>query len=195
MNNYLHSLYGRTAACNQRIFTDVFPDLTTFMKFIGTDCKIPLMIKQTNAETLYYLLYAKFGNSHIASSDENQFKYKLAQIIFSYGPTWEKRLELQEELRGLTEDELRLASQTILNHAYNPSTDPVNDTRQIMDKLDQQNVRYTDRGILDGYERLLMLLDTDITDEFLRKFSRLFIKFVYPGGHLYYESEAEGENP
>lgn len=165
------------------------------MKFIGTDCKIPLMIKQTNAETLYYLLYAKFGNSHIASSDENQFKYKLAQIIFSYGPTWEKRLELQEELRGLTEDELRLASQTILNHAYNPSTDPVNDTRQIMDKLDQQNVRYTDRGILDGYERLLILLDTDVTDEFLRKFSRLFIKFVYPGGHLYYESEAEGENP
>ena len=153
------------------------------------------MIKQTNAETLYYLLYAKFGNSHIASSDENQFKYKLAQIIFSYGPTWEKRLELQEELRGLTEDELRLASQTILNHAYNPSTDPVNDTRQIMDKLDQQNVRYTDRGILDGYERLLILLDTDVTDEFLRKFSRLFIKFVYPGGHLYYESEAEGENP
>lgn len=195
MNNYLHSLYGRTAACNQRIFTDVFPDLTTFMDFIGTDCKIPLMIKQTNAETLYYLLYAKFGNSHIASSDENQFKYKLAQIIFSYGPTWEKRLELQEELRGLTEDELRLASQTILNHAYNPSTDPVNDTRQIMDKLDQQNVRYTDRGILDGYERLLILLDTDVTDEFLRKFSRLFIKFVYPGGHLYYESEAEGENP
>lgn len=149
------------------------------------------MISVENATTLYYLLYAKFGNSHIASSDENQFKYKLAQIIFSYGPTWEKRLELQNRLRGLTEAELKLSSQTILNHAYNPSTDPVNDTRQIMDKLDQQNVRYTDRGVLDGYERLLMLLDTDVTDEFLRKFSRLFIKFVYPGGHLYYESEAE----
>ena len=195
MNNLLRSLYGRTAACNQRIFTDIFPDQNTFLDFVNGECQISLMISVENATTLYYLLYAKFGNSHIASSDENQFKYKLAQIIFSYGPTWEKRLELQRKLRALTDDELRLASQTILNHAYNPSTDPVNDTRQIMDKLDQQNVRYTDRGVLDGYERLLMLLDTDVTDEFLRKFSRLFIKFVYPGGHLYYESEAEDVNP
>ena len=40
-----------------------------------------------NATTLYYLLYARYGNSHIVNTDENQFTYKLFSTIFMYGPT------------------------------------------------------------------------------------------------------------
>lgn len=188
MMNNLYSLYGRTTT-NQRKFTDIFPDVTSFTDFITSTSQIPCLIKTENVPTVYYLLYSRYGNSHIASSDENQFKYKLASIIFSYGPTWEKRLDLQNKLRTLTDDQLRIASQTILNHAYNPSTEPADDTRQIMGKLDQQNVSFHDRGILDGYERLLLLLDTDVTSDFLRRFKKLFITFVYPGCHLLYETD------
>ena len=62
---------------------------------------IPTTISNQNATTLYYLLYARYGNTPIANYDENQWKYKMFSIIFQYGPTWEKRLDIQTTLRGL----------------------------------------------------------------------------------------------
>ena len=52
------------------------------------------IITNNNLEILYYLLYAKYGNSPIANFDETQFKYKLFSLIFQYGPNWEKELLL-----------------------------------------------------------------------------------------------------
>ena len=73
------------------------------------DCKasgIPLKISDDNTKTLYWLLLAEFANSTIANADENQFKNRLNATIFRYGPTWEKRLEIQEKIRALTDDEI-----------------------------------------------------------------------------------------
>ena len=76
-----------------RTFSDIYGSASVF-KNTFVDSGIPLEITDTSLTTLYYLLYARYGNSHIASMDENQFKYKVQSIVFMYGPTWEKRLEL-----------------------------------------------------------------------------------------------------
>ena len=75
------------------LFTQVFGNAETFLAFLQNN-GVPLKITVENAELLYYLLYARYGNSHIANNDENQFKYRLASTIFMYGPTWEKELEV-----------------------------------------------------------------------------------------------------
>ena len=83
-----------------KLFTEIWEDATEFVydyKHIG----IPATISDTNATTLFYLLFARYGNSPIANYDEQQFKYKVFSIVFQYGPTWEKRLSVQETLRGL----------------------------------------------------------------------------------------------
>ena len=90
-----------------RSFADIFPSVEDFL----TEYKaaaVPTTITDGNAQTLYYLLYSKYGNSHIANSDENQFKYKIWSTIFMYGPTWEKRLEIQNKLRNLSDDGLQI---------------------------------------------------------------------------------------
>lgn len=82
------------------LFTEVWGDVKSFLydyQHVG----IPATISTVNATTLYYLLYAKYGNTPIANYDENQWKYKMFSIIFQYGPTWEKRLSIQTTLRGL----------------------------------------------------------------------------------------------
>ena len=58
-------------------------------KFIGEykSNGIPSTINETSCRTLYYLLYAKYGNSAITNRDVNQFKYKLFSTIFMYGPS------------------------------------------------------------------------------------------------------------
>lgn len=118
-------------------FADLYDTVNTFMADYGT-LGLPKTISDQNAQILYYLLYSRYGNSPIANYDENQFKVKLQATIWQFGPTWEKRLDIQDKLRKLTDLELSTGTMTtnvstgsstgestdtgssIKNHALNP---------------------------------------------------------------------------
>ena len=284
---------------------------------------IPTTISNQNATTLYYLLYARYGNTPIANYDENQWKYKMFSIIFQYGPTWEKRLDIQTTLRGLqisdlvdngslhelfshsgTESSSKTGSdnntrtlnttekntgtsslantgtdttastgtqsvartgtvgttgetEDIKNHAFNPSTAPaqnaysplnyineqhatkndvnstvtnnltdtttndlqnqtthnttstttndlsradtgtIKDDRTISDTVNAENTSQNETttvmtaGKLKAYEKLLELLETDVTGNFIRKFKVCFKQFVMPERTWIYATEEE----
>ena len=305
-----------------KLMTEVWSQVSEFL----TDYQnigIPTTISTANATTLYYLLYARYGNTPIANYDENQWKYKMFSIIFQYGPTWEKRLDIQNTLRGLQISDLvdngsfrelfsHSASETssktgsdnntrtlnttekntgtsavantgtdttastgtqgvvhtgtvgttgetedIKNHAYNPSTDPaqnaysplsyineqnatknnanstvtnnltdtttnnlqnqtthnttstttndlsradtgtIKDDRTISDSASVENNSQNETttvmtaGKLKAYEKLLELLDTDVTGNFISKFKTCFKQFVMPERHMIYVTEEE----
>ena len=305
-----------------KLMTDVWSKATDFV----TDYQnigIPTTISVQNATTLYYLLYARYGNTPIANYDENQWKYKMFSIIFQYGPTWEKRLDIQTTLRGLQISDLidngsyrALTSQSgtetssktgsdnntrtlnttekntgtsavantgtdttastgtqsvartgtvgttgetedIKNHAFNPSTAPaqnaysplsyineqhatkndvnstvtnnltdtttndlenqtthnttstttndlsrsdtgtITDARAITDTVNAENSSQNETttvmtaGKLKAYEKLLELLDTDVTGAFINKFKVCFKQFVMPERHMIYVTEED----
>ena len=305
-----------------KLMTEVWSDASGFL----TDYQnvgIPTTISNQNATTLYYLLYARYGNTPIANYDENQWKYKMFSIIFQYGPTWEKRLDIQTTLRGLQIADLidngsyrALSSQSgsetssktgsdnntrtlnttekntgtsalantgtdttastgtqsvartgtvgttgetedIKNHAFNPSTAPaqnaysplsyineqhatkndvnstvtnnltdtttndlenqtthnttstttndlsrtdtgtITDARAITDSTSAENSSQNETttvmtaGKLKAYEKLLELLDTDVTGAFINKFKVCFKQFVMPERHMIYVTEDE----
>ena len=305
-----------------KLMTEVWSDASSFL----TDYQavgIPTTISTTNATTLYYLLYAKYGNTPIANYDENQWKYKVCSIIYQYGPTWEKRLDIQTTLRGLQIADLidngsyrALSSQSgsetssktgsdnntrtlnttekntgtsalantgtdttastgtqsvartgtvgttgetedIKNHAFNPSTAPaqnaysplnyineqnatknnanstvtnnltdtttndlenqtthnttstttndlsrsdtgtITDARAITDSTSAENSSQNETttvmtaGKLKAYEKLLELLETDVTGAFINKFKVCFKQFVMPERHMIYVTEDE----
>ena len=305
-----------------KLMTDVWSQASDFL----TDYQnagIPTTISNQNATTLYYLLYAKYGNTPIANYDENQWKYKMFSVIFQYGPTWEKRLDIQTTLRGLQIADLidngsyrALTSQSgsetssktgsdnntrtlnttekntgtsalantgtdttastgtqsvartgtvgttgetedIKNHAFNPSTAPaqnaysplnyineqnatknnanstvtnnltdtttndlenqtthnttstttndlsrsdtgtITDARAITDSTSAENSSQNETttvmtaGKLKAYEKLLELLETDVTGAFINKFKVCFKQFVMPERHMIYVTEEE----
>ena len=305
-----------------KLMTEVWSDASGFL----TDYQnvgIPTTISDQNATTLYYLLYARYGNTPIANYDENQWKYKMFSIIFQYGPTWEKRLDIQTTLRGLQISDLidngsyrALSSQSgsetssktgsdnntrtlnttekntgtsalantgtdttastgtqsvartgtvgttgetedIKNHAFNPSTAPaqnaysplsyineqhatkndvnstvtnnltdtttndlenqtthnttstttndlsrtdtgtITDARAITDSTSAENSSQNETttvmtaGKLKAYEKLLELLETDVTGAFINKFKVCFKQFVMPERHMIYVTEDE----
>ena len=101
-----------------KLFCEIFEDAETFSTeykasglYDATTSGSPAVIhlnnslSDTNINILYYLLYAKYANNPIANYDENQFKYKLWAIIFQYGPAWAKKLDIQNKVRELTDDE------------------------------------------------------------------------------------------
>lgn len=176
------SLYGNY---RQVKFTDVWQTAESFV----TDYKnngIETTISDKTATTLYYLLYSRYGNSVLASSDTNRFKYDVWATIFSYGPTWEKRLEIQGKLRNLTDDELFTGATQIYNHAYNPGTAPSTSTLDELTAINEQNTSKNKKGKMDAYAMLIALLETDVTESFLDKFKKLFLKVVQPELPLWY---------
>lgn len=196
MNNFIgsyealtNSLYGNYRT---RKFTDIYSDVDAFLQDYS-DNGLPMLVDTTNMTTLFYLLYARYGNSNIASSDENQFKYKLFSIVFQYGPTWAKRLEMQEQIRNLTEDELRESAKAIYNHSYNPSTLPSTDTLDELLTINDQNVTKHKRSKTDAYALLNDLLETDVTEEFIGRFKKLFITIVEPELPLWYVTNGQEE--
>lgn len=177
------SLYGNFRT---RKFTDIYSTLDLFEEDYN-NCGIPITLNSENISTLYYLLYARYGNSNIASSDENQFKYKLMSTVFMYGPAWQKRLEIQKELTHMDIDEAIKGSTAIYNSAFNPSSAPTTQTLEEINYINSQNTTKHKKSKLEGYATLYSLIETDVTEEFIAKFKKLFITIVEPELPLWYK--------
>lgn len=173
-----------------RTFANIFEDVNKFNAEMQ-ETKIPQKITQENLNTLFYLLYARYGNSHIASMDENQFKYKVASTIFMYGPTWEKRLDVQDKLRAISDEDLLKGSEAIYNTANAPGTELAGlvDNEGKVDFLSGQNTTAYRKSKMEGYATLASLLETDVTKEFIDRFANLFLKIVEPYNPLWYVTE------
>lgn len=176
------NLYGNY---RQRTFSEIFPNVDKFVdEFMASP--FSSAINDHSRRILYYMLYANYGNSPISNSDENQFKYRVWSTIFMYGPTWEKRLEIQDKLRKLSEDELMRGGKAIYNHAFNPGTEPTTGSLEELDYINDQNTTNYKKSKLEGYAILMELLKTDVSRDFINKFKSLFLKFVQPEYPLWY---------
>lgn len=151
-------------------------------------------VSDDSATTIFYLLYARYGNNPIANRDVNQFKYKVFATIMQYGPTWEKRLAVQKAIRDLTVDDIRLGSKAIYNQAMNPSTSPTTSALEEITYINAQNTTNYKKSPLEGYSILLDLLNTDVTKEFIDKFKICFKVFVQPERPIIYVSEEDEED-
>ena len=188
-------------------FCDVYDSATDFVSdykasalydaYTDTSHNVHLnnSISDDNATKLFYLLYARYGNNPIANWDKEQFKYKLFSVIFQYGPTWAKKLDVQAKVRELSDttpgEGIFAGSKTIYNAAANPSTEPSTQSLEELTFINAQNTTNYKRSPLEGYTMLLDLLEDDVTDEFLRRFNICFKKFVSPERPLLYVEEDE----
>lgn len=181
-----NSYYG---GYRTRRFTDIYSTVDAFKQEYESSQLPKRFVNNSSILTLYYLLYSRYGNSHVAFSDENQFRYALMSTIFMYGPTWEKRLEVQDILRKMTEEELIKGGKAIYNHAFNPGTAPSTATLEELTAINDQNTTNYKKSKLEGYSTLLAVLETDVTEEFLSKFKKLFITVLEPDYPLLYTTE------
>ena len=166
---YCGSLYGNY---RQVKFTDVYETADEFLADYGA-IGLPKTISDTSATTLFYLLYGRFGNDIIASSDTNRFKYRLFGIVWQYGPAWEKKLDIQQKLREMSEKDLLTGNRQIYNTASHPATAPGTGTDEELPFIDNQNTSKARRGKLEAYDMLYHMLDSEETQELHNKYKKL----------------------
>jgi hypothetical protein len=173
-----------------KLFCEMYEEVNDFI-YDYNNIGIPKIISVQTATTLYYLLYAKFGNNPIANYDEEQWKYKIFSIIWQYGPAWEKRLDIQTKLRALTEEDLVKGSKAIYNHANNPNQAPSTATLDEVEYINDQSTANHKKSKMDAYAQLWDLISTDVTAEFLSKFNQCFKTFVFPERPLLYVTDVD----
>lgn len=183
----LNNMYG---TYRNETFTDIFPDLAAWQTEV-TACQLPLTTligaaNSTQMTQIYYLLYAKYGNSVIAGADVNQWKYRLWAKIYQFGPTWWKRMDLQKDIRALTLTDLQTGGKVIYNHANNPSTAPSTATLTEIEYIDDQNTSNYQKSKIEALTLQWGMLDDDVTGVFLEQFRKLFITVVAPEIPLLY---------
>lgn len=184
---------------NTRRFADIYNEPQALISdFNDSGFSSVFADANTSLTNIYCLLYARYGNSHIANSDENQFKYLLFAVIWQYGPSWEKRLQIQEKLRGLSLDDnsdIYKGSKAIYNSALNPSTAVASDDENggELPFVNSQNTTKYKKSKLDGLAYLNSLIETDVTKQFIERFKNLFIKVIKTDKPLLYETDLQGE--
>lgn len=181
------SLYGNY---RQITFAECWSNANAFLEEYQDNGLEPVLTEQS-ARTLYYLLYGKYANSVIAASDINRFKYRVWGLIYDYGPSWQKELQIQKELRDLTNEEMQEGTTQINNHAFNPSTEPATNVFDPIPTINDQTQLHYKSGKLQGYNNILMALKKDVTESFLSKFEKLFLQIVQPERPLWYVSDPE----
>ena len=178
-----------------RRFKEIFPDSEQFYEeWTATNYNTLNGVEVLTPEALaltYSLLYSRYGNSTIASFDENQFKYKLFSTIFMYGPAWQKRLEIQKNLMDLDEEDIIKGTTAIHNNALNPSTAPSTQALEELNYISSQNTTKYKKSKIEGYATLYALIETDVTEEFIGKFKKLFITIVEPDLPLWYATQGD----
>lgn len=180
---------------NTKKFNDIFPDAQSFKDNYDTyqtTAGLLNLLDDTDKALTWQLLTAKYGNNPIANWSETQFKLKCWEIMFQYGPTWVKKLDIQHTLRGLTETDLLQDDKAIYNTALAPNTAPSTATLEEVQYISSQNTTNRKKNKIRAYNELLRLLENDVTEEYLDRFKKLFLIITDPRAYIYV-TEDEGD--
>lgn len=173
-------------------FIDYYDNLDSFKADYDeftTNFGKPIFNNDTTVDLLYFLLISRYGYSTVASYNFDMFRPMLFTKIWQYGPTWEKRVEIQDKLRSLSLDadsEIFKGGKAIYNTAFNDSSAPSTQSLEELTYINNQNTTNFKKSTLEGLESLSVLLETDVTEEFLDKFKSLFKTIIYTGNPLLY---------
>ena len=165
----------------------VFPTSNDFKtKLRATNLLTETEITNQFLELLWGMLYARHGTDPIVSANEDQWIYKVALTTKAYAPTYLKKNSIQTSLRALTADEIREGYKNIFNHAVNPSTKPSTENTAELPYINDQNVNKGKKGLVDAYAYLWDILNSNLTDEFLKKYDKLFSKIATTTNRVVY---------
>lgn len=174
---------------------DIYSDYETFINDFNT-FKDLQQISFKNAEFLkhiYLILLGEYASSSISNMSVDQFKIRFWTRVNQYGPQYERELEIQKDLIGLTEKDLEESSSVIYNSAINPASTVEDPSSTLIKELNTQNTTFHKRSKLDAYAYLKSLLDKNLSSEFVSKFKGLFT-YIYAGPQLYYKTYISEED-
>lgn len=175
---------------DRKLFSDVYPDANKFLQdYKNYESSIDNLnkVEDKYVTLTWQLVASRFANTPIRSQSEEQFKLSVFGIMFSEAPTFVKRLDIQAKVRNLSDAELMEGETAIANAARNPATAPGTQSMDELPYIDNQNVTKQKRSKLQAYALQLSLLESDLSEPYVRKFEPLFARVIVDAEYIYPE--------
>lgn len=162
---------------NSKLFKNIFPDYDTFASWYKetglSDDENDCPSKKT-----FILISNEYNDSHVCSSVES-FKQRFANEIYTYYKEFEQTTKSIDELMNLTDQEISIAGQTIVNSADVPETENSTDIESV-DYISNQTKNIVKKGNLQIKKEQLSNKRTYTVKTFINRFRHLFIKIISP---------------
>lgn len=174
------------------LFKNIFPTYESFFEwwattgladFNGVNYSAPSRVTFT-------LIANQYNCSHIAYSLEGFYQH-FANDIYTYYKEFEETTKTINELMSLTDDEISIADQMIINMAVVPEETSSTDVESV-DYISQQQKTISKKGKLQIKKEQLSSKRSYTVRTFLKRFKHLFINVLSPA-YNFVVSEPEGE--
>lgn len=162
---------------NTRLFKNIFPDYNTFATWYKG---LPLSDDDNDcpSEKTFTLIAFEFNDSHSVFSPDS-FKEHFANDIYTYYREFEATTKSILDLMKLTDDEIAVENQNILNIANIPETESSTD-EEVVDFISTQNKTINKKGKLQIKKEQLASKRAFTVKTFINRFRHLFIKVISP---------------
>ena len=175
-----------------KTLSDIYPTYDMFFLDYQNIGLAAIPFKDNNfLKTIYILLLGEYGSSAIMNMSEDLFKIRLFTRVMSYGPQFERELDVQKKLLALSDEDLQISAKAIYNTSMNPSQKPTTNSLEELPTVNQQSVTTHKRSQLDAWDYLGNLLDSDLTRRFIKRFDGLFVVMLKTNNPLYYKTKEE----
>ena len=101
---------------------------------------------------------------------------------------------MQSKIRNLSDEEIQLGSKAIYNRALNPGTEPSTGSLDELNAILEQNTTNYKKSKLEAYTQVWLLLESDVTQDFLNRFKPLFSKWNLDSRAIYIEKSEDDNN-
>lgn len=170
------------------LFKDIFPDYDTFATWYK-NCGLSDDDSDVPQKKTFLLIYNEYADCHSAFYDED-FRNHFANDIYTYYREFEETTKSILDLMKLTDDDITIADNTILNVADIPETKSSTDIDKV-DFISQQQKTISVKGKLQVKREQLSNKRALTTKTFLGRFKHLFVKILSPSYTAVYVEEEE----
>lgn len=139
-------------------------------------------LSKEDLKNIYNHLLAAYYNWHYIYMDDLGIALNTMHIIEDYYPNCKARLELVKQMRELSIDEFKKSGLNITSQGANPKIATQMD--ELIDLVDAQNASFQLKSTEQSLKAKFMALYDGVIDEFIDRFSPLFVK-LYSGVNNY----------
>ena len=180
---------------NSKTFNEVYESYDSFkasLEKYGFDFS---NFPETYLKLLFVMLTARYGDREVLGySNMYRWEMKLQYVIYTYGSEWYTKLQIQDELLKLSDDDLKRSNVTIQNVADNPATSPDSSTIEELTYINKQITNATKRDKLSILLLKYRSIGSYANEEFLKKFENLFSRFLTGDKPIYYYRNKKHEH-
>lgn len=167
-----------------KTFYEQYPNVDKFVEMWNVSPFKIDTISQEEIRNMYYQLVSEYMVSHFAFIEPLQIDLQVAKTIYNYYPNLKKKLDLQDQILKMTEEDLADGNTAINSSMSNPDTDEISPSDATLPYTASKSIQTRKYSKPDRYTRQYNLIVDGLYDLYIKRFKSLFLTLIVGTNNL-----------